>query len=302
MRLLLIANVEAQAVTPRAAAVVLRTLAADLEVDLIHTTHPGHATDLAREARGTVEMVVAMGGDGTVNEVANGLAGSDVTLGIVPGGGANVFARSLGIPRDPVEATRLLVARRERRGRRVTLGRALGRHFLFACGIGLDGAVVRRVERRRPVRKALGQLSYVWAGLTQIARFDRRHPKLAVRWGASLEHRRSRIFVAIAQNTDPFTYLGALPMRLSPTAGLETGLDLVGLARAGIPTILGVAAGAFRGRGRHLERDAVLHVRDQARIEVRSEVPLPVQMDGEYVGDHELLELEAVPGALSLAY
>lgn len=299
MRLLLIANVRAQTVTPRKATVIERALAADFDVDLVHTTHRGHATELARE-RGTFDLVVAMGGDGTVNEVANGLAGSPTPLAIIPGGGTNVFARSLGIPEDPIEATGHLLANRDRPPRRITLGRADGRYFLFSCGIGLDGAIVRTLERRRHLRRAMGQASYVWSGLTSFFfRFERRVPRLAVRWGADLEHRRAGFYLAVCQNADPYTYLGQRPMRVCPQADLNRGLDLLALDRAGFFFIIRTVAGAF-GRARHVRKRHALYLHDQPRVEVLSEVRMPVQMDGEYVGERDRLLLEAVPEALSV--
>ena len=299
MRLLLIANVRAQTVTPRRATVIERALASDFDVDLVHTTHRGHATELARDAA-KFDLVVAMGGDGTVNEVANGLAGSRTPLAIIPGGGANVFARSLGMPEDPIEATGHVLAIRDRAPRRVTLGRAEDRYFLFSCGLGLDGAIVRTLERRRNLRRAMGQASYLWSGLTSYwFRFERRTPRVSVRWGTELEHRRDGLFLAICQNADPYTYLGDRPMRVCPGAGLDIGLDVLALDRAGLWFLLRTVARSF-GRGRHARSRHALSLHDQERIELLAEVAMPAQMDGEYVGERSRLLLEAVPGALSV--
>ena len=301
MRLLLIANVRAQTVTPRKATVIERALTSDFDVDLVHTAHRGHATELARGAD-KYDLVVAMGGDGTVNEVANGLVGTDVPLAIIPGGGTNVFARSLGIPEDPIEATGLLLAHRSATPRRVTLGRADGRYFLFTCGVGLDGAIVRAVERRRALRRVMGQGRYVWTGLTSFFfRFNRRTPRVTVRWGSELEQRRDGQFLAIVQNASPYTYLGDRPIRLCPEADLDLGLDVVALDRASLIFVLRTVFRAF-GRGKHTRGRHMLSLHDQPRVEVVSEVMLPVQMDGEYIGEYDRLLFEAVPDAISLLH
>lgn len=301
VRLLLVANVNAQDVTPLKVEVIRSALASVCDVELVETKRRGHATHLAHgAAHDGAGLVVALGGDGTVNEVANGLAGTDVPMGILPGGGVNVLARSLGIPPDPIEATAHLLAVRRDPPRRVALGRADGRHFTFSCGLGLDGAIVRRVERRQRLKKAAGVGYFVWTALRVFfLGYDRRHPAVVVRWGERLEHRRDGLFLAISQNAFPYTYLGHRPMRLCPEADLNAGVDLLALDTLRVRTALGVVASAF-GSARHVRRRHVLHLHDQARIEVASERPLPLQMDGEYVGDRDHLVIEAVPDALSI--
>jgi diacylglycerol kinase family enzyme len=246
--------------------------------------------------------VISLGGDGTVNEIANGLAGSSVPLAIIPGGGTNVLARSLGIPMDPIDATAHLLASYRDPPRRVPLGRADGRYYTFACGVGLDGAIVRDVERRQLLKKTVGHGYYVWAGLRLFfAGVDRRRPPISVRWGPQLKHRRDGLFLAISQNTRPFTYLGNREMHICPHAELHKGLDLFAIDSFGIPTVLRIAAQTFT-TARHLRNKHVLYLHDEGRIEIHASGPLPVQMDGEYLGDREHLELESVPDALSLVY
>lgn len=232
VRLLLIANVRASTVTPRKVSVIERALASAYDVELVRTKRAGHAVHLARGAgHEGFDLVVAMGGDGTVNEVANGLAGTTVPMGIIPGGGANVLARSLGIPEDPVEATGLLLANRDRPPRRIALGRADGRYFACSAGVGLDGEIVRRVERRQRMKRTVGQGWFVWTAIsTFLLRYDRRHPHVRLRWGKDLEHHRDGLFLAIAQKCDPYTYLGARPMRLCPEADLDGGLDIFAIS------------------------------------------------------------------------
>jgi diacylglycerol kinase family enzyme len=303
MRLLLIANVTAQQVTPWRVTVIQSALASAFDLDVALTKRGGHATHLARgAAHEGVDLVVALGGDGTVNEVANGLAGTSVPMGILPGGGVNVLARSLGIPIDPIEATAHLLRNRGNPPRRVTLGRAEDRYFTFSCGVGLDGAIVQQVERRKTLKKAGRTGYYAWTALRVFfARYGRRRPKVHVRWGPELEHGRDGLFVAIAQNADPYTYLGPRPMRLCPKADFDGGLDLMALDSLGVGLVLRVIASAF-GSGRHTRSRHVLYLHDQPRIEVTCDEPLPVQADGEYMGDRDRVILEAAPEALSLLY
>jgi diacylglycerol kinase family enzyme len=301
VRLLLIANATAQQVTPWKVTVIESALASAFDVDVVLTKRGGHAIHLARgAAHEGVDLVVALGGDGTVNEVVNGLAGTSVPMAILPGGGVNVLARSLGVPNDPIEATAHLLRIRNRPPRRVPLGRADGRYFTFSCGVGLDGAIVQQVERRRALKRA-GRTGYyaVTALRVFFARYGRSRPKVHVRWGPALEHRRDGLFLAIAQKSDPFTYLGRRAFRLCPQADLQGGLDLLGVDTLRVAFVLRVIASAL-GSGRHVRSRHVLHLHDQLRIEVTCDEPLPVQADGEYVGDRDRIVLEVVPDALSL--
>jgi diacylglycerol kinase family enzyme len=303
MRLLVIVNVNAQSVTPWTVDVIERALASEFKVELVRTKRKEHAVHLARGAvHEGFDAVVSFGGDGTVNEVANGLAGSAVPMAIIPGGGTNVLARSLGIPRDPVEATWYLIAHRDNRPRRVSLGRAEGRYFTFGCGVGLDGAIVRDVERRQMLKKGLGYPFYVWSALRiYFAGVDRRRPVIRLRWGPNLQHSRESLFLAICQKTRPFTYLGNREMHVCPDAGFDRGLDCFAVDTLRTPTILRIAAQTFGSHG-HVRNRHALYLRDQPKIEVTCAQPVPVQMDGEYIGDREQLLLESVPNALSLLY
>jgi diacylglycerol kinase family enzyme len=301
VRLLLIANATAQQVTPWKVTIIESALSSAFDVDVVLTKRGGHATHLARgAAHEGADLVVALGGDGTVNEVVNGLAGTSVPLAILPGGGVNVLARSLGVPADPIEATAHLLRNQNRPPRRVPLGRADGRYFTFSCGIGLDGAIVQQVERRRALKRAGRTGYYAWTALRVFfGRYGRRRPQVHVRWGSELEHRREGLFLAIVQKSDPYTYLGPRAMRLCPRADLEGGLDLLGLDTLRVGFVLRVIASAF-GSGRHVRSRHVLHLHDERRIEVTSDVALPVQADGEYMGDRDRVVLEVVPDALSL--
>jgi diacylglycerol kinase family enzyme len=303
MRLLVIVNVNAQSVTPWTVDVIERALASEFKVDVVRTKRKEHAMHLARGAvHEGFDAVASFGGDGTVNEVANGLAGSSVPLAIIPGGGTNVLARSLGIPRDPIEATWYLIAHRDRPPRRVSLGRVEDRYFTFACGVGLDGAIVRDVERRQMLKKGLGHPYYVWSALRIFfGGIDRRRPVIGLRWGPNLEHHRDGLYLAIAQKTRPFTYLGNRELHICPEADFDRGLDCFAVDTMRTDTILRIVAGIF-GSHRHVRNRHALYLRDEPRIEVTCAQPLPVQMDGEYIGDRQHIVLESVPDALSLLY
>ncbi|HUG87753.1 MAG TPA: diacylglycerol kinase family protein [Actinomycetota bacterium] len=301
MRLLLVVNARAGTVTPRTVRFIERALSDQAKVQIELTRGPGHAAELAREAAaGDHDVVAVMGGDGTVNEVANGLAGSDVPIAIIPGGGTNVLARSLGIPQEPIRAAGFLLARLGGPARRIPLGRAADRYFTFSCGIGLDGEIVRRVERRQHLKRAAGHGYFVWTALRAgLVSYDFRTPRIRARWGPDLEHERDGLTFLIAQSCDPYSYLGHLPIRVCPRASLDLGLD----AFAGGPVSrLRVVRWALKtmGSGRHALDRRALSLHDQERIEVTAASPHPVQMDGEYVGRHDRLLLESVPGALAI--
>jgi YegS/Rv2252/BmrU family lipid kinase len=299
-RLLLIANAGARAFSRKRLEVIAKALGADYKVQVAETKRHGHATNVARGAvHEGFDVVVAMGGDGTLNEVANGLAGSRVPMGILPGGGTNVFARSLGIPEDLFEAASILLESGRSEPRRIPLGRADGRHFIFTCGMGFDGAIVRTVERRQRLKKAGGEMFYIWSGVLAMARYDRRTPHVRLSWGTDLEHHRAGLYLAICQSGSPFTYLREREFRVCPEAELDGGLDVFALdsmkVRTVLRTLLQTLTSGHHVRGRH-----ALYVRDQSRLLMESDVPLPVQMDGEYVGERTRLELEIVPDALSV--
>jgi diacylglycerol kinase family enzyme len=303
VRLLVIVNVNAQSVTPWTVEVIERALASEFKVDLVRTKRTEHAMHLARGAvHEGFDAVASFGGDGTVNEVANGLAGSDLPMALIPGGGTNVLARSLGIPKDPVEATWHLISNRRNEPRRVSLGRADGRYFTFGCGVGLDGAIVRDVERRQTLKKGLGPPYYVWSGLRIFAAgLGRSHPAITLRWGPELEHSRTGLYLAICQKTRPFTYLGNRELHVCPRASFDRAMDCFAVDTMRSDVIVRIAAQTLGSR-RHIRSRHALYLEDQPKIDVSCEQPLPVQMDGEFIGERRHILIESVPDALSLLY
>ncbi len=306
VRALLIVNPMATATSPRGRDVLVRALGSDLKLDVAETRHRAHAVELARQAvADEVELVVTLGGDGTVNEVVNGLLadgpGSGVpALAVVPGGSTNVFARTLGLSRDPVEATsELLDALREGRRRTLGLGRTDDRWFTFCAGMGLDAEVVREVERRRGSGANGTPMLYVRTAVrTFFTGTDRRHPALRLSWpgGEPVDD----LFLGIVSNSTPWTYVGARPVQPTPRASFHTGLELLALRRIRTLTALRVVRrmtmrGAAPPRGR-----SVVTVSDAAELTLTADRPVAVQVDGDYVGERKSVRFRSVPDALTV--
>jgi diacylglycerol kinase family enzyme len=244
--------------------------------------------------------VVAFGGDGTVNEAANGLAGSDTPLTALPGGSTNVWARVLGIPNDVVDATEhLLRMADEWQPRAVDLGRVNERHFVFSAGVGLDASVVKNVDEH-PHRKArFGAWFY---GYTALATFNREYlvnpPHVRVRAAG----RELRGVTVVVQNAELFTYFRGHPIRVVEPAGLDRGTISIGILKratvAELPTLMpkllsGKAANVMRSR--QVEPLPELTV---ATVEALDDRPFPVQVDGDYIGDFSEVEFGVSPGGL----
>lgn len=302
MRALLVVNPKATATTVGMRDVLAHALASNAKLDVVQTEARGHATSLARQAAlDGLDVVVALGGDGTVNEVVNGLLADGPqaglpSLAVVPGGNANVFARALGLPCSPVEATsQLLDALRGERRRAVGLGTADGYWFTFCAGLGPDAEVVRRVERTRSGgRKATPSL-FVRQGLRQFFfHTDRRALPMTVH---AADRAAERIGLALICNSDPWTYLGPRPVRPCPTASFDTGLDLFALRSLGTASTLRHLRQIFAARPRPRGR-AVLTLHDQPEITLAADRPVALQVDGEDLGDRTQVVFRSVPRAL----
>jgi len=301
VKLLLLVNSNASSVTPRGRVVIGKALSADHEVTLAETSRRGHATRLARGAAASgVDVVVVLGGDGTLNEAANGLAGTGCALATLPGGSTNVFARTIGLPNDPIEATGVLLDALARRSiRRVGLGSVNGRYFLFHTGVGFDAAVVEQVERRSGLKRYAGHPLYVYAALdTWIRHFDRSRPRLAVHHadGSVIDDG----YLTIVLNTNPYTYLGNRPLDLAPEATLDRGLAAVTVRTMDFGRFIRVIASAL-GSGKALRRSRWVDFRtDLETLTVRTYGPVPYQVDGDHLGDAEVLEFRHEPEVLDL--
>ncbi|MBW3548221.1 MAG: diacylglycerol kinase family lipid kinase [Actinobacteria bacterium] len=287
--------------TARGRVVIQKALAADHDVTVAETTRRGHASRLAQGASAEgADAVVVLGGDGTLNEAANGLAGTDTALGVLPGGSTNVFARTLEIPNDPIEATATLLDALSRRSfRRVGLGSVNGRFFLFHTGVGFDAAVVSQVERRSGIKRYAGHPLYVYASLTTWFRhYDRSRPRFAVHLPGGVVV--DDAYFALCFNTNPYTYFGNAALHVSPDATFERALVMFTLRSLSLPTILSVAGSALRS-GRLARRHRHTDYRtDLDEVRVRGHGPFPYQVDGDYLGDAELLEFRHAESVLDL--
>jgi diacylglycerol kinase family enzyme len=292
-RATLIVNQHASEVTEQRLAAVERVLRDRLELTVLKTERPLHANDLAEGAEG--EAILVYGGDGAFNEALNGLS-RDVPVGFLPGGRTSVLPRALGLPRDPVAAAKQLLEAIERaRTRRISLGRANGRRFAFAAGVGLDAELVRRVDAlgRREDGKRPGDLAYIRTALALLREHRARlEPVLEL-------HGLGRAAFALVANADPYTYAGRLPIHVAPEARFELGLDVLApecVKAVSIPRLLRYA---FTGRGQTHARD-LRYAHDLDRIELVCDRPLPLQVDGEDLGDVERAEFVAERGAVSV--
>lgn len=301
MRVLLLVNPFASSVTARSRVVIQKALSADHDVTLAETNRRGHATRLAQSAAASgAQVVVALGGDGTLNEAANGLAGTDCALAALPGGSTNVFARTIGLPNDPIEATGQLLDALER-GRidRVGLGTVNGRYFLFHLGIGFDAAVVSQVERRANLKRYAGHPLFVYAALaTWMRHYDRTKPRFAVRFGDGSVV--DDAYFGICLNTNPYTYLGNRPLNIAPEATLDRGLAMLTVRTLQFGRTMRVVGSALAG-GRHLRHSRWTdHRVDLSEITIEGYGPFPYQVDGDYLGEIERLEIRHVPEVLDL--
>ncbi len=287
MGVLLIVNPRASTVSDRLVERVRAELPADLE--LVGTTAPGDAAEIARAHEPSVEAIYVLSGDGTYNEVLNGVAGH-VPLGFLPGGGTSVLPRALGLGRDPVAAARLVAAGALRR---IGLGRVNGRRFGFNAGVGLDAELVRRIDRlgRRDDGRRPGDLAFGREALGLLRERRGRFPDVL-----EVEGIGPAAFALVA-NCDPYTYAGRQPLHVAAGASFDRGLDLVAPSDVRARDLPQLAMAALRG-ARPGERMHVVH--DQERIVVRSGRPQPLQADGEDLGDVEEAVFESEPAAVTV--
>lgn len=302
LKILLIVNSFASSVTARNTVIVHRRLGRGHDVEIVETNRRGHATRFAHDAaRRGVDVVVGFGGDGTLNEVATGIAGTDTALGVLPGGSTNVFARTLGMPNDPVGAVEYLVNGIDAEDLRpVGLGQVNGRYFCFHTGVGFDAAVVEKVERHASLKRWLGHPLFIWAGLsTWMTGYDRHRPHFRVHGDGGPDVRDG--YFTIVLNTNPYTYLGNRPLDLSPHAGLDQPLVAITFTTMSARAIVSSLAGALRGGG--VEPAAHLDIRTGvSSLVVEHDTPFPYQVDGDALGSTARLEFAHVPDAVQLVF
>jgi diacylglycerol kinase family enzyme len=307
---LLVMNPKATTATARTHEVLVGALRSQLSLRTVQTEHRGHAAELARAAAADgVDVVIAFGGDGTVNEVVTGLLADGprpggTALAIVPGGSTNVFARALGLPNHAVEATgALLRLLRIGQTRLVSMGavrsdeESSDRYFTFSAGFGFDAAVVGAVEQRRAAGHKSTHALYIRSALTEYWRHtDRKIAPIQAKLadGSQLPP----LFMAVLANTSPWTYLGNRPIMATPQAGFDSGLDLFAVSSfATIPTwstigrLLAGSARLGQGRGELLRHDL-------PEVTLLAQRPIALQVDGDYLGPRERVTFRSVPDAL----
>jgi len=302
MRAILVVNPQATATTAGGRDVLAHALASEVKLEVVETTHRGHAAAIAAAATADgVGLVVAHGGDGTVNEVVNGLLGAAKSLrsaplfAVVPGGSANVFARSIGYPRDPVEATHVLLeALITGRRRTVGLGKADGRWFTFSAGMGWDADVVEGVDDRRG--KRTGPVLYMRVATSVFLRAPHGRPTLRLELP---DAEPVDVKAAFVSNTDPWSYLFDRPIRLNPECSFEGGLGVFALRKLGTVSVLHHLRQALNGRGKQRGR-RLIRDDDVSRLSIHAEEPVNLQVDGDLVGERTSVEFISVPQALTV--
>jgi diacylglycerol kinase family enzyme len=304
VRALLIANPKATTTSRRARDVLMRAFAGEVRLELAETQRRGHATELAAQAAAeNYDVVIALGGDGTVNEAVNGLLADGPSpdlpaLAVVPSGSANVFARALGMQNNPLDAAgQVLEALRGGRSRTVSLGRADSRYFTFCAGLGLDAEVVHAVEALRQSGSRAHSALYVRLALRQyFVLTDRHRPALTLEVPGKppLGH----IFMGIVSNTSPWTYAGRWPVDPSPRASFATDLDLFTLRRFDLLSTLAVVAQIVPPFNRLPRGSHILGLHDVAEFTLRSDRPIAFQLDGDYLGQRESVTFRSVPKAV----
>jgi diacylglycerol kinase family enzyme len=307
-RMLIIVNPYATTVSDRLKNLVVYALQGRYEVEAVTTEAQNHATEIGIEARdGAYDVVVAFGGDGTLNEVANGLAGTGVPVTVLPGGSTNVVCRTLGIPNDVVDATEHLLGLADRfEPRQIDLGIANGRRFVFSCGSGLDATAAMRVDQRPKLKARAGPYFYTWVAVSAFYRDYLRNP---VRMRLEVGDRSVEGITVLAQNSDPFTYFGGRPVRVAENVAIDDGTLSVAILRRAAQRDMGpIIARVLTERLRASRHRQIDHFGDvtSARIESTSvddqgrPRPFPIQVDGDYIGAHTELELGIEPGALTV--
>ncbi|MEV8635935.1 diacylglycerol kinase family protein [Streptosporangium sp. NPDC051023] len=335
MRAMLLVNPKATTTNQRTRDVLIRALGATVDLTVEETGYRGHAAHLSRTAHASgFDVVAVLGGDGTINETVNGLLDAEDDEGgeardgessderdgeadseadggamnrpallVIPGGSANVFARALGLPNNPVEAAgAVLEALRDDRRRTVGLGQAIWdgqrRYFTFCSGLGYDAEVIRAVEGMRGTGRKATPTRYVNTALHHYLSTDKRHAPMAVE-GPDVPPA-DNLFMAIVSNTSPWTYVGSRPVCPTPWASFETGLDLLGLQRLGfaamshlMPQIIGVRE--TLPTGRHL-----VQLHDEREFTLSAQRPVAFQLDGDYLGEVERVTFRSIPKALQV--
>ncbi|MGB3351708.1 MAG: diacylglycerol kinase family protein [Mycobacterium sp.] len=309
MRAVLIVNPNATSTTPAGRDLLAHALESRVKLSVVHTDHRGHAIEIAQQAtRAGVDVLIVHGGDGTVNEVVNGILGevgpgdAGPAVGVVPGGSANVFARALGISPDPVDATNQLVDllgayRRGHTWRRIGLMDCKERWGVFTSGMGVDGDVVAAVEAQRAKGRKVTASRYIRVATREMLANARKEPTMTVH----LPGREpvSGVHFAFVSNSSPWTYANKRPVWTNPDTTFETGLGVFAITSMNVWSNLGVVR-QMLSRNPRLDAKHLIRDDDLAWLKVTSDTPVACQIDGDYIGVREAMEFTAVPNALGV--
>lgn len=309
MRAVLIVNPNATSTTPAGRDLLAHALESRVKLTVVHTDHRGHAIEIGRDAaRDGVDVLIVHGGDGTVNEVVNGVLGergadrAAPAVGVVPGGSANVFARALGISPDPIEATNQLVDllsdyRRGGNWRRIGLMDCGERWAVFTAGMGVDGDVVAAVEAQRAKGRRVTAGRYIRVAVRELLASVRKEPALTLHLP---DHEPvTGVHFAFVSNSSPWTYANNRPIWTNPDTTFETGLGVFATTSMNAWANLRLARQMFARKPRltagHLVRDD-----DLSWVQVSSDTPVACQIDGDYIGERETMRFTSVPDALGV--
>lgn len=309
MRAVLIVNPNATSTTPAGRDLLAHALESRVKLTVAHTDHRGHAIDIARDAaRDGVDVLIVHGGDGTVNEVVNGIleiggpGAAAPAVGVVPGGSANVFARALGISPDPIEATNQLIDllseyRRRKMWRRIGLMDCGERWGVFTAGMGVDGDVVAAVEAQRAKGRKVTASRYVRVAIREVLASARKDPSLTLH----LPDREpvGGVHFAFVSNASPWTYANARPVWTNPMTTFETGLGVFATTSMNVWANLGLVRRMLSKKSR-IEAKHLIRDDDLPWLQVTSDTPVACQIDGDYVGLRDSMMFTAVPDAIGV--
>ena len=303
MRGILIVNPHATSMSGTVCELAVRSLAGLVDVRVERTKYRGHARELAAAADG--ELVIVLGGDGSINEVVNGVMSrgeesEPPLIAVIPGGGGNVFAQALGLPPDAAAAiarVRDVIAAQSYRT--IGLGLAGDRYFTFSAGLGMDAEVVREVDRLRAAGRRESASLFLRTMVRHYYHTDRRIPSLTVERAGQPPI--TDLFLTIITNRSPWTYFRARPVLPVPHPDFNSGLDLLAMRQVRLTTIFYLSGQMLWVRRRPPRARDVLAVHGAESLTVRSARPIAFQVDGEYLGEIDAIKFQFVPGALRVA-
>src|SRR4029079_3466765 len=290
-RLLLIVKPVARTYSRATLAVIEKALSADFSLEVVETKERGHASELATQAVvDGIDLVVVFSGDGTVNEVVNALAGSEAAIAALPGGATNIFVRALGFPLDPIEATGTLIGKAlDDVAFKLSLGRADGRYFAVNCGAGVDAAALKRLARKFPATKTkFDRAAFRAVAWELLVGYAGRKADLEVRVDGGEPTPSLSVMLG---RTDPYTYYRDRPIRMTPEASLDEGLDVLSVRKLNRRSLPRIAWQVF-GSARHVHGRDIDYVHDASHVLVTSATPFPVQVDGDSLGEHRRREVD----------